>query len=560
MSMVVKHPTKPNKAICFVKGADSSVFPLCKGYSQKELLAQTGEENPNKNLVAVERSVEAMAKKGLRTLLYGMKEIDWDGSKDAFDLKVEDVESDLTLLAATGVEDLLQERVKECIEDFREAGISVWMLTGDKGLTALEIGVSCGLIPQNRIESREEVSHNATQPNQLITDQNVNVTEGDNDEKATKVLMFEDDDNDATLLYEKIKKFLRQVEGQTGYCVLISGMVIAIALDSPFMHPELGKLLKNASSVIVYRSSPAQKAEVVTFMKRFTGGKVTLAIGDGANDVNMIQSADLGFGLMGKEGNQAAAFADYAIPKYKDLRRALFWHGRGYGWRIQYFTILVLMKSIINAVAKYGVQFTSGQSGNQPVDDLLITGFNILMTNWFVLHYSVYDQEVSFKDYGTIEKEKNLPFTMASLYSYTRNFINRKRFLKLVAFQNLYSFMAGLFIWLMWDRVDAEYMVSSDGQNMGLYVYGVFITMSVVISHHFQVVINTCNWGTYLTGWAIFSISMLPFTLWLAQVMPKSKTFKSTYRTILATPTIWLMVLVTAVLIVLPLFINKRYL
>jgi len=126
-------------------------------------------------------------------------------------------------------------------------------------------------------------------------------------------------------------------------------------------------------------------------MKGFTGGKVTLAIGDGANDVNMIQSADLGFGLMGKEGNQAAAFADYALPKFQDLRRVLFWHGRGYGWRIQYFTILVLMKSIINAFAKYGVQFTSGQSGNQPVDDLLITGFNVLMTNWFVLHYSVYD-------------------------------------------------------------------------------------------------------------------------------------------------------------------------
>ena len=67
---------------------------------------------------------------------------------------------------------------------------------------------------------------------------------------------------------------------------------------------------------------------------------------------------------------------------------------------------MVLIKSIVNAVAKYGVQFTNGASGLQPVDDLLITGFNILMTNWFVLHYSVYDQEVSFKDYGTIEKEE----------------------------------------------------------------------------------------------------------------------------------------------------------
>lgn len=76
----------------------------------------------------------------------------------------------MTLLAATAVEDLLQENVKECIEDFRDAGISVWMLTGDKGLTALEIGVSCGLIPQERKEMREEVSHQATVPNQLATE------------------------------------------------------------------------------------------------------------------------------------------------------------------------------------------------------------------------------------------------------------------------------------------------------------------------------------------------------------------------------------------------------
>ena len=87
---------------------------------------------------------------------------------------------------------------------------------------------------------------------------NINETlAAEGDEKATKVLMFEDNDTDATKLYEKIKKFLSDVGNETGYCVLISGMVIAVALDSPFMHAELGKLLKNASSVIVYRSSPA---------------------------------------------------------------------------------------------------------------------------------------------------------------------------------------------------------------------------------------------------------------------------------------------------------------
>ena len=75
-----------------------------------------------------------------------MKLIDWDGTRDPLDIEIEEVESELTILGATSVEDLLQDRCKECIEDFRQAGIGVWMLTGDKGLTAKEIGVSCGLI------------------------------------------------------------------------------------------------------------------------------------------------------------------------------------------------------------------------------------------------------------------------------------------------------------------------------------------------------------------------------------------------------------------------------
>ena len=95
---------------------------------------------------------------------------------------------------------------------------------------------------------------------------------------------------------------------------------------------------------------------------------------------------------------------------------------------------------------------------------------------------------------------------------------------------------------------------------MGLYTYGVFITMSVVISHHMQVAINTRNWGTYLSAWALFSISMLPFTLWLAQIVPKSKTFKSTYVTILPMAKLWLAVLLTATVIVLPLYVNKKWL
>ena len=149
MSIVLQHPTE-KRAICFVKGADSSVFKMCNGYvkESKVFKFNVQEGEPNDKIMDIKQSIDTMAGKGLRTLLYGMKEIEWDGTRDPIDLEEREIECDLTVLAATGVEDLLQENVKECIEDFRAAGISVWMLTGDKNETAREIGVSCGLIPQ----------------------------------------------------------------------------------------------------------------------------------------------------------------------------------------------------------------------------------------------------------------------------------------------------------------------------------------------------------------------------------------------------------------------------
>lgn len=149
MTVVVEHPNEKNKAICFVKGADTNILPLIK----------EGTKEDTKCKEKVENNVEEFACKGLRTLCFAMKVIDWEQGRDIEDLKVESVEQDLTLLAATGVEDLLQENVKECISDFRKAGINVWMLTGDKGATAKEIGVSCGLVtPPSNSQSEHHLN------------------------------------------------------------------------------------------------------------------------------------------------------------------------------------------------------------------------------------------------------------------------------------------------------------------------------------------------------------------------------------------------------------------
>lgn len=353
-----------------------------------------------------------MAMKGLRTLCYGMKEFDLAG-RDPLDIEPVEVESNLNLLACTAVEDLLQENVKECIEDFRAAGISVWMLTGDKGLTAREIGVSCGLVPVGA-ETYVIEDEKTTAGGSPVT------IESEGDKTSNIIFDFEESLTDPTIIFDMTNKFNEAAKKYKMYTVLISGVTMQRILDSEFTHAAAAQMFLLAESVVMFRSSPSQKAEVVKFMRKATGGKVTLAIGDGANDVNMIQQAHIGFGLMGKEGNQAASFADYAVPRFKDLRRALFWHGRNYGNRMINLVCFCLFKSMINATTKYCMQFENGFSGQQPVDGLLLSLYNVTMTVWFMFGQSYLDQDVSNRKYG--RDESKMPFTMSEAYVYGRKY------------------------------------------------------------------------------------------------------------------------------------------
>ena len=294
-------------------------------------------------------------------------------------------------------------------------------------------------------------------------------------------------------------------------------------------------------------------------MKKFTNGKVTLAIGDGANDVNMIQSADVGFGLMGKEGNQAAAFADYAIPRFKDLRRSLFWHGRMYGVRMNVFIMMVIFKSMINATTKYAMQFTNGYSGIQPCDNLLIALYNVLATNWYVLFWSIYDQDVSFSKYGTEDKEKNMPYKLYDFYAYCREFMNKKRFVRMIIIVDIYSLICGFVIFFVFYFNEREGTVNDKGEKFGMYTYGVFSFVCAVILHHIQVFINTRNFTPWLAFWAIWSICMCPVVLYLADGRKNSFVRKATFPIILPSPLIIAMSVLTITALAMPMFINSRW-
>lgn len=203
----------------------------------------------------------------------------------------------------TAIEDRLQDQVPETIANLIEGGVVVSMITGDKEETAVNIATSCNLIQQGM---------------ELVV-----VTKCGNREQLLSAFR-QGEDRLADLFRRAVDKTLSKANA----CFVVDGPSLAF-LDGDEDELGLLSLMSRCRSVVVCRSSPSQKAQIVTIVKRnLKPEPVTLGIGDGANDVSMIQAADVGVGIIGKEGRQAANNADFAIGQFKFLGPLMLVHGR----------------------------------------------------------------------------------------------------------------------------------------------------------------------------------------------------------------------------------------
>eukprot|EP00189_Rhodosorus_marinus_P000535 CAMPEP_0113960262 /NCGR_PEP_ID=MMETSP0011_2-20120614/4613_1 /TAXON_ID=101924 /ORGANISM="Rhodosorus marinus" /LENGTH=1052 /DNA_ID=CAMNT_0000971687 /DNA_START=142 /DNA_END=3297 /DNA_ORIENTATION=+ /assembly_acc=CAM_ASM_000156 len=244
-----------------------------------------------------------LARDGLRTLVYGKRTLDeetfrtfedmWTEArtqrhnrKEAMAAAQSSIERALELVGLTGVEDKLQDNVRESLEKLRHAGIRIWMLTGDKVETAVCIAVS------SRLAERSQ---------QFFT-----ITGLASVADASKRL-----------------NTLRRRNGED--VVVVDGSSLQIMLDN-YPH-EFMELMCRASSAVACRCSPTQKAAIARLVQNQMNKRVA-AIGDGGNDVSMIQMANVGIGIPGKEGQQASLAADFSIVTFSHLNRLLLWHGR----------------------------------------------------------------------------------------------------------------------------------------------------------------------------------------------------------------------------------------
>jgi phospholipid-transporting ATPase len=285
----------------------------------------------------------------------------------------------MELIGSTAIEDKLQDEVADTIQFAKAAGVKVWVLTGDKIETATNIGFSAGLLDSHMtLHSIEEIDE--TELHLKIG--NINVE-----------------------LDSKTRPSSAHFGPKRKEAIIVAGASL-IKIDDDI---ELRELFLKAATrvdvVLACRVSPKQKADVVNLIKKRFPDKTTLSIGDGANDVSMILQAHVGIGILGKEGQQAARSADFAIGQFKFLKPLLFYHGREAYRRNSLLILYNFYKNFLYVVPQFYFGFYAAFAGQPLYEQMIYQMYNITMTSLPILWYSVYD----FEHKKDIDMQMTLP-------------------------------------------------------------------------------------------------------------------------------------------------------
>ncbi|KAK7347402.1 hypothetical protein VNO80_21932 [Phaseolus coccineus] len=384
MSVIVRD--KEGKLLLLSKGADSVMF---------ERIAKNGkdfEENTRQH-------ISEYADSGLRTLILAYRELNeeeyYQFNKEFTEAKnlvsadqeqivdgiIQNIEKDLILLGATAVEDKLQDGVPECIDKLAQAGIKLWVLTGDKMETAINIGFSCSLLRQGM---KQIIISSDTPENKAL--------EKMEDKSAADVAIKS---SVIRQLREASALLSSSDENYEALALIIDGKSLTYALEDDVSDLFL-ELAIGCASVICCRSSPKQKALVTRLVKMRTGS-TTLAIGDGANDVGMLQEADIGIGISGVEGMQAVMSSDIAIAQFRFLERLLLVHGHWCYRRISSMICYFFYKNIAFGLTLFFFEIYASFSGQAAYNDWFMSLYNVFFTSLPVIALGVFDQDVSSK-------------------------------------------------------------------------------------------------------------------------------------------------------------------
>ena len=438
MSIIFKDPK--GKIKIYIKGADSEIN---KRLSDKSKKSDVYKE--------INNYIENFSNLGYRTLMVAFREIKeneynkWREKLHLEELNLQkkhkiiekyydEIEKNFEILGATVVEDKLQDKVPETIKDIKAAGIKFWVLTGDKISTAENIGFSCNLLSKEqkifklycldgdeermKYDSYKEIIKffNDFQKYLNFLSKKYNYVKIDSimsktsDAKIEKNSGHDDVSSNLSIaytinfeLFEKLKK-KHYIEP---YSIILEAPILIGLFKDEEQTEKFLSLCYNADSVLCCRVSPFQKSQIVAKMKQYDPQTITLAIGDGGNDVSMIMEANIGIGIIGEEGRSAANASDFSIGEFKLLKRLLFFHGRINLNRISNLILYFFYKNIIFTIIQFFFSTISLSSGQTIIDDWYITCYNLIFTAIPLCVTSLTDFDVREED-GK-EVSENLP-------------------------------------------------------------------------------------------------------------------------------------------------------
>ncbi|GLI58430.1 hypothetical protein VaNZ11_000135 [Volvox africanus] len=486
MSVVIKHRSE-DKIIIFTKGADTVIYErLDPNYTPNEAMKEsTG------------RHMEEFGAAGLRTLCLSYAEVDrdwynsvwlpeWVAAKtslDGRDEKVaevsEKIERNLRLLGCTAIEDKLQEGVPQCIKQLALAGIRIWVLTGDKMETAINIGYACSLLREDMMQ------FNVT----VYGVEDVEQAEARGDKHQAERLAHKA----VAHSLATTEKTMDENVG-TPFAIVIDGKALSYALSKE-LAPLFLRVGARCKAVVCCRVSPLQKAQVTKLVR--SKGDTTLAIGDGANDVGMIQSAHIGVGISGQEGMQAVMSSDFAIAQFRFLVPLLLVHGRYCYKRIARMVLFFFYKNMLFGVTIFVFNAFNNFSGQFVYNDFYMTLFNVVFTALTPVVIGIFDRDV----------DKAMALKYPGLYMQgQRNEYFNFRAIVLWLISSLYQ-TAIIMVFILWG-CRSTVSDRADGNPYTMWQTGLLMFTCVVVTVHFQViqVIDQWTWAHHVSIWLSIAV------------------------------------------------------
>uniref|UniRef100_A0A669ERY2 Phospholipid-transporting ATPase n=1 Tax=Oreochromis niloticus TaxID=8128 RepID=A0A669ERY2_ORENI len=486
MSVIVRNPEGRIRLYC--KGADTVLLERLHPCNQ-EVMSITSDH------------LNEYATDGLRTLALAYRDLsedEWeawseshrfadkatDCREDRLAAAYEEIEQNMMLLGATAIEDKLQEGVPETIAVLSLANIKIWVLTGDKQETAVNIGYSCKMLTDDMTEVFIISGHTVQSVRQELRSIKA---------KRNHLKRFFPDfrrrgGGVGKQLHGSppppplpLSNLMDNISGE--FALVINGHSLAHALEAD-MEAEFVSTACACKAVICCRVTPLQKAQVVELIKKHKKA-VTLAIGDGANDISMIKSAHIGVGISGQEGIQAVLASDYSFSQFRFLQRLLLVHGRWSYLRMCRFLCYFFYKNFAFTMVHFWFGFFCGFSAQTVYDQYFITLFNIVYTSLPVLAMGIFDQDVP--DHRSLEYPKLYEPGQLNLL------FNKREFFICIA-QGIYTSVVLFFV----PYAVLSNATQSNGVPLADYqTFAVTTATALVIVVSVQIVLDTGFWTVF---------------------------------------------------------------